>query len=162
MYSRILVPIDNSAQSERGLVEAIALARTLGSALRLVHVVDLRSMIRGVAAGYMPPPALVDEWKADGEALVAKAVERARQAGVSAGSVVICNEALRVCDALLEEAGKSRADLIVMGTHGRRGLTRLVLGSDAELVLRNSPVPVMLVREDGPKAGSTRSPESVA
>jgi nucleotide-binding universal stress UspA family protein len=58
----------------------------------------------------------------------------------------MCDPTLRVCDAILEEAKRSKAELIVMGTHGRRGLTRVALGSDAELVLRESAVPVLLVR----------------
>jgi nucleotide-binding universal stress UspA family protein len=65
---------------------------------------------------------------------------------VEADGVVQCDPGLRVCDMNLQEAENARSDLIVMGTHGRRGLRRLVLGSDAELVLRESPVPVLLVR----------------
>jgi nucleotide-binding universal stress UspA family protein len=146
MYSHILVPIDDSAPAERGLNEAIGLARALGSHLHMLHVVDLRALISS-GAGYAPAPQLIDDWKAMGELLVAKAVEQARQEGVAADSTVLCDPALRVCDAILEEARRAGAELIVMGTHGRRGLTRIALGSDAELVLRESPVPVLLVRQ---------------
>jgi len=145
MYSHILVPIDDSAPAQRGLYEAVVLAHALGSQLHFLHVVDLRALISS-GAGYIPTEELLDDWNAAGELLVAKAVERARQEGVAADSAVVCNPALRVCDAILEEAKRSNAELIVMGTHGRRGLTRLALGSDAELVLRESPVPVLLVR----------------
>lgn len=147
MYAHILVPIDHSALAQRGLAEAIALARVLGSTIHLVHVVDIRALIHGVA-GYSPSQQLIEEWKGMGEVLVAKAVAQVREAGVKADSVVRCDPALRICDAILEEAKTSHAELIVMGTHGRRGLTRLVLGSDAELVLRSSPVPVMLLRSE--------------
>jgi nucleotide-binding universal stress UspA family protein len=54
----------------------------------------------------------------------------------------------RVADVVVEEAAKSGCDLIVMGTHGRRGFSRLALGSDADLVVRSSPVPVLLVRNE--------------
>lgn len=145
MYSRILVPIDDSAPAQRGLYEAVVLARALGSQLHFLHVVDLRALISS-GAGYAPVPQLIDDWKATGELLVAKAVERAREQGVAADSAVMCDPTLRVCDAILEEAKRSKAELIVMGTHGRRGLTRVALGSDAELVLRESAVPVLLVR----------------
>jgi len=145
MYSHILVPIDDSAPAQRGLDEAIGLAHALGSQLHVLHVVDLRALISS-GAGYMPTQQLLDDWKAMGELLVAKAVERARQQGVTADTAVMCDPALRVCDAILDEAKRSKAELIVMGTHGRRGLTRIALGSDAELVLRESPVPVLLVR----------------
>jgi nucleotide-binding universal stress UspA family protein len=146
MYSHILVPIDDSAPAERGLNEAIGLARSLGSHLHMLHVVDLRALISS-GVGYAPAPQLIGDWKAMGELLVAKAVEQARQEGVAADSTVLCDPALRVCDAILEEARRAGAELIVMGTHGRRGLTRIALGSDAELVLRESPVPVLLVRK---------------
>jgi nucleotide-binding universal stress UspA family protein len=146
MYSRILVPIDDSAPAQRGLYEAVALARVLGSQLHFLHVVDLRALI-SCSAGYAPAPQLIGDWKAMGELLVAKAVEQARLQGVAADSAVMCDPALRVCDAVLEEATRSKAELIVMGTHGRRGLSRVALGSDAELVLRESPVPVLLVRQ---------------
>jgi nucleotide-binding universal stress UspA family protein len=146
MYSHILVPIDDSAPAERGLNEAIGLARSLGSHLHMLHVIDLRALISS-GAGYAPAPQLIGDWKAMGELLVAKAVEQARQEGVAADSTVLCDPALRVCDAILEEAWRAGAELIVMGTHGRRGLTRIALGSDAELVLRESPVPVLLVRQ---------------
>ena len=146
MYSRILVPIDDSAPAQRGLYEAVALARVLGSQLHFLHVVDLRALI-SCSAGYAPAPQLIGDWKAMGELLVAKAVEQARLQGVAADSAVMCDPALRVCDAILEKATRSKAELIVMGTHGRRGLSRVALGSDAELVLRESPVPVLLVRQ---------------
>jgi nucleotide-binding universal stress UspA family protein len=145
MYSHILVPIDDSAPAQRGLTEAISLARAIGSQLHMLHVVDLRALITS-GAGYAPAPQLTADWKAMGELLVAKAVEQARLQGVAADSAVTCDPTLRVCDAILEEAKRSKADLIVMGTHGRRGLTRVALGSDAELVLRESQVPVLLVR----------------
>jgi nucleotide-binding universal stress UspA family protein len=70
----------------------------------------------------------------------------AKSRGVNADSALQCDPGLRVCDLILQEAASAKAGLIVMGTHGRRGLSRLTLGSDAELVLRESPVPVLLVR----------------
>ncbi len=145
MYSRILVPIDGSATSQRGLEEAMALARQLGSALHLLNVVDARLLIAEVSA-YAPPDQLLDDWRAAGGRLVADAAALARAQGLTADSVVRCDPGLRVCDMILQEAKTSSAGLIVMGTHGRRGLKRLALGSDAELVLRESPVPVLLVR----------------
>jgi nucleotide-binding universal stress UspA family protein len=149
MYAHILVPIDHSALAQQGLAEAIGLAHALGSKIHLIHVVDLRALIHG-AAGYTPPEDLINEWKSMGEVLVAQAVDKVQQAGLKADSVVRCDPALRISDAILAEARACGAGLIVMGTHGRRGLTRLVLGSDAEMVLRESPVPVLLVRSQNP------------
>jgi nucleotide-binding universal stress UspA family protein len=149
MYERILVPIDGSATAQRGLDEAIALADRLESTLHLLHVVDARLLIAEVSV-FAPPNQLLDDWRAAGEKLLAEALERARAGGVKAESALRCDPGLRVCDLILAEARSATAGLIVMGTHGRRGLRRLTLGSDAELVLRESPVPVLLVRaQDG-------------
>ncbi|MBW8831083.1 MAG: universal stress protein [Burkholderiales bacterium] len=145
MYSRILVPIDGSPTSQRGLDEAIALAARLDSALQLLNVVDARLLIGEVSAS-LPPDKLLEDWRAAGDRLVSAAVERARSKGVAAVGAVRCDPGLRVCDAILQEAKNTDASLIVMGTHGRRGLKRLALGSDAELVLRGSAVPVLLIR----------------
>jgi nucleotide-binding universal stress UspA family protein len=151
MYARILVPIDSSPTSQRGLDEAIALAARLGSSLRLLHVVDPRMLVAEMAAFAPPAPALEAEQQA-GESLLAAALARAQVAGVDADTALRCDPGLRVCDLIVQEARQAGAELIVMGTHGRRGLRRLTLGSDAELVLRESPVPVLLVRSAEPSA----------
>lgn len=148
MYARILVPIDGSRVAARGLDEAIALARRLGSTLHLLNVVDAHMLIAEVSR-YAPPEQLVEDWRIAGERLVPEAVERARSQGVAAEGRVASDPALRVYELILLAARRTNAELIVMGTHGRRGLARLTLGSDAELVLRGSPVPVLLVRGPG-------------
>lgn len=156
MYSRILVPLDGSPPSQHGFDEAMALAKQLGSSLQLLNVVDARLLVAEVSA-YLPPDRLLDDWRAAGERLVSEAVENARSKGLVAEGAVRCDPGLRVCDIIVREAVACGAELIVMGTHGRRGLRRLALGSDAELVLRESPVPVLLVR--GPEvAEETGSP----
>jgi len=146
MYARILVPIDGSPTAQRGLEEAIRLAKRLGSTLHLINVVDARLLFSEVSA-YVPPENLLKDWRAAGERLVAEAAQSAREGGVTVESAVRCDPGLRVCDMILQEARDAKVELIVMGTHGRRGLRRLALGSDAELVLRESPVPVLLVHE---------------
>ena len=145
MYDRILVPVDGSPTAQRGLDEAVALARRLGAALHVLNVVDARLLIAEVSV-YAPPDQLLEDWRAAGEKLIADAVAAARAQGVAADGVVRCDPGLRVCDLILQEAKDAGAGLIVMGTHGRRGFSRVALGSDAELVLRESPVPVLLVR----------------
>ncbi|WP_161974507.1 universal stress protein [Piscinibacter terrae] len=150
MYSRILVPIDGSPTSQRGLDEAIALASRLGSSLRILFVVDARLLI-GTASVYMPPDQLLDDWRKDGERLVADAHDRARAKGVASDTAVRCDPRCRVCDLIVNEAQDCDAGLVVMGTHGRRGLKRVAMGSDAELVVRECPVPVLLVRDPAPE-----------
>lgn len=146
MYSRILVPIDGSPTAQRGLEEAMALAKRLGSTLHLINVVDARLLFSEVSA-YVPPESLLQDWRTAGERLVAAGAQSARDAGVAVESAVRCDPGLRVCDMILQEARDAKVELIVMGTHGRRGLRRLALGSDAELVLRESTVPVLLVHD---------------
>lgn len=151
MYARILVPVDSSPTAKRGLDEAIALASRLGSALQLLHVVDPRLLMSELTAFAPPAPAVEQEQRA-GEALLADCLQRARAAGVVAEGRLRCDPGLRVCDLIVQEARQSGTALIVMGTHGRRGLRRLTLGSDAEMVLREAPVPVLLVRSAEPDA----------
>jgi nucleotide-binding universal stress UspA family protein len=152
VYTCILVPIDHSAQGQRGLEEAIKLAAALSAKIRLVHVVDLRALVHGVSS-YVSAEQLIEDWTAAGERLIAESAARVREAGVTVESVVCSDPALRICDAIVDEATRSKAELIVMGTHGRRGVSRLLMGSDAELVLRESPVPVMLVRSGDTQPG---------
>ena len=152
MYSRILVPVDGSSTAECGLAEAIGLAARLGSSLHLLNVVDARLLFAEVSA-YAPPDQLIEDWRAAGQRLVDAAIAKAKAKGVAADGVVRCDPGMRVCDVILEEARQSGAELIVMGTHGRRGLSRVALGSDAELVLREASVPVLLVRQPAAAGG---------
>jgi nucleotide-binding universal stress UspA family protein len=145
MYPRILVPLDGSPPAAQGLVQALRLAHALGSTLQLLHVVDVRRLPAEVS-DQATPERLVDAWRRDGERLLAAAAEAARAQDVAVDATVRADPAQRVSDLIVDEARCVGAGLIVMGTHGRRGLLRLALGSDAEAVLRDSPVPVLLVR----------------
>jgi nucleotide-binding universal stress UspA family protein len=145
MYEKILVPVDGSPTSEIGLAEAIKLAKLTGARLTLLHVVDTAAMFI-VPEAAAAAASIFDTMRESGEALLAKARLETERAGVAAESALFETVAGRVSDLIVEEAGKRHADLIVMGTHGRRGVGRVLLGSDAELVVRNAPVPVLLVR----------------
>jgi nucleotide-binding universal stress UspA family protein len=145
MYSRILVPLDGSKTAALGLREAIRLAKDQGAALRIVHVVDKMAIIGVAEAGMNPRPVLA-RLARSGRAVLDAARRSAKKAGVNADTAFHEPVTKRVADEVLREAKKWRADLIVMGTHGRRGVPRLVLGSDAEQVVRLAEVPVLLVR----------------
>ncbi|HJV60302.1 MAG TPA: universal stress protein [Albitalea sp.] len=147
MYQRILVPLDGSATAERGLREAIGLAAEHQATLHLMHVVDDFPMMIGTVS----IEGVEDTRKQlhrQGELLLAKAHSAAREAGTMAETVVREVTRESIADAIVDEARSAGCDLIVMGTHGRRGLSRLTMGSDAELVVRSSPVPVLLVRQE--------------
>jgi nucleotide-binding universal stress UspA family protein len=82
-----------------------------------------------------------------GERSIGDATELASKKRLSADSLLLPRRGRHVSDVILSTAKKWRADLVVMGTHGRRGLNRLLLGSDAERVLRGTPIPLLLVRD---------------
>ena len=146
MYQRILVPVDGSATSDKGLDEAIKLAKLTGASLRLIHVVDVMMFATGFETYGAFADDVVPRMQEVGEKLVEQARSRVAAAGVKVDSVLFDTLALRVSDAVNEQARAWGADLIVIGTHGRRGVGRFLLGSDAEQILRTAPVPVLLVR----------------
>lgn len=145
MYRKILVPLDGSDFAAQGLDHAIELARTCGAPLCLLHVIDTYPM--GMEwADAMAWRNLVDGWRTQGQALLDAARARAEGAGVAAETVIVEFPPRRVADTIVAQAQAHGCDLIVMGSHGRRGIGRMLLGSDAELVLRTSHVPVLVVR----------------
>ena len=143
MYKRILVPVDGSPTSVRGLDEALKLARLTGASIRLVHVLDQLVFVGG------------DTYTVDVFGILKEAGERIMQEmkaravatkGIEVSTFVSDVLPGRVCDVVLEQAKAFDADLIVVGTHGRRGVGRLLVGSDAEQIVRHAAVPVLLVR----------------
>lgn len=148
VYRRILVPIDGSDTANRGLAEAIKLAKDQKAALRLLHVVDQAALVRYPEAtlyGADLPKALEQQ----GQEILAQAEAVVRKQGLKVDTV-FHRKLARVADVIIQQAKKWPADIIVLGTHGRRGVDRLVMGSDAELVVRTSPVPVLLIRPKTP------------
>ena len=145
-YKRILVPVDGSPTARLGLREAIRLARGQKAAVHLVHVVDgYHVAMMGVEGGaYIGE--LLESLERSGRRLLRAAEAQVRRAGVPVRTALLENSLGPAADAIVRQARKSGADLIVIGTHGRRGVSRVLMGSDAEQVVRNSPVPVLLVR----------------
>ena len=153
MYQRILVPVDGSATSNQGLDEAIKLARLTGARLRLINVVDELSFATGAAAGFSVYTVdVLESLRQAGQDILQAASQRVQQGQVGVESALFECFDRRVSDLIVDEASKWHADLIVLGTHGRRGVRRLVLGSDAEQILRSATVPVLLVRSVAPAA----------
>jgi nucleotide-binding universal stress UspA family protein len=149
MYKRILVAVDGSATSLRGLDEAIKVAKSTRAQLLLVHVVNEIVMTpEYVPAAYYD--RIFQSLRETGLKLLEQAAAQVRRADLSCEQKLVEIAGARVADEIVKQAREWPADLIVMGTHGRRGLNRLALGSDAELVLRLSSVPLLLVR-DGPE-----------
>ena len=160
MYKKILVPVDGSATSMRGLQEAIKLAKLTGARLRLMHVVDSISFATGMEAATMVSSEMLQLVRESGAQVLKKAQALVEKAGVQADTVLCDSFAGRVCDHVIEQAAAWGAGLIVLGTHGRRGFGRMLLGSDAEMVARLATVPVLLVRakEPAPTDDAKRAP----
>lgn len=150
MFRRILVPIDGSSTSNRGLEEAIGLAKDQKAKICLLHVIDELIVPTGPDGMMYMPPSYLDEYvrslRSGGKKLLARAEAKVRKRGIAVETVLRETLGHRVADLIIKQAKRWRADVIVLGTHGRRGVSRLVMGSDAELVVRETPVPVLLVR----------------
>jgi nucleotide-binding universal stress UspA family protein len=146
MYAKILVPVDGSPTSDLGLAEAIKLARLTGARLCLLHAVDMLSLSMTAEASMLSSPTLFELLRESGQEIVARAKAQAAQAGIAAETVLLDRLGTRVADLVVDESRRWGAELIVIGTHGRRGVGRLVMGSDAEQIVRHAPVPVLLVR----------------
>lgn len=150
MFKRILVPIDGSPPSNLGLREATRIAKDQKAVLYLVHVVDQGVVTQGLDGMTYVSAEHVDEFldalRKEGKAILAKAEGKLKKQAIKCHSALIETIGHAVSDAIIEQARKCHADLIVLGTHGRRGLARIVLGSDAEGVVRATRVPVLLMR----------------
>jgi len=146
MYKRILVPLDGSEPSTLGLTDAIGLAAALGATLRLVHFVDQFRPLPGLA-GHATYVELLAKTKVEGEQFLQAGLQRAQAAGVKAESALLSLPNGKLSDVIAADATNWGADLIVIGTHGRKGIERILWGSDTAGVVRGSPVPVLIVHE---------------
>lgn len=146
MYNHILVAVDGSDTSNLALQEALKLAKELHATLRIVNVVDVTAAYSDAAAPYAFEYQKALE--AGGEKVIRDASAVAHTAGVEfdVKSIVIDRLGQHVYDAIDDEAKRWPADLVVIGTHGRRGVRRLILGSVAEGLARISSKPVLLIR----------------
>ncbi len=150
MYQKILVPIDGSPTSDQGLAEATGLAREMGSKMRLIHVVDQLSIMTSMAGSMTFTSEALEAMKKAGEEVLQKARAAVTQESIVVDTRLLDNFNGTVSDLVAKDAREWGADLIVLGTHGRRGVRRVLLGSDAEQILRSSQVPVLLVRAQSP------------
>lgn len=146
MYRNILVAVDGSHTSEMALQEAIKLARDLNGNLRIVHAVEMVNL--NFDSEFPDPNEIWETMRKSGEAILAKAQAAAREAGIAAETRLIEIDTLgrRIPEVIAEEAQSWPADVIVIGTHGRRGISHLFMGSVAEGVVRVASTPVLLIR----------------
>ncbi|HEY8051005.1 MAG TPA: universal stress protein [Ramlibacter sp.] len=143
-YRRILVPVDGSPTSNKALVAALNIARDGDGQLRIVHVVDEVAHLTGFEASSMILAAAMQA----AERVLADAAEIAKASGVTADVKLLDQPGERLGVLVAKEAQQWEADLVVVGTHGRRGFERMLVGSGAEQIIRLAPVPVLVIRGD--------------
>jgi nucleotide-binding universal stress UspA family protein len=144
MYRNILVPVDDSAASMEGVEQAVDLAKALGSRIKLVHVINRTPwMALGVEPASMEE--LVCQIHDASESMLRRVEKEVRASGVDVDAKLIEAFGERVGEFVVAQASSWPADLIICGTHGRRGVHRILMGGDAEYILRHSPVPVLFI-----------------
>jgi len=147
MYRRILVASDGSELAQRAASSAIGLANSTGAELIALNVVPCypTSFFEGGSSIPVEEIARTErQWSDQGRSIVAALVQQATDAGVKAHGAIAHSDL--VGEAILAAARKHEADLIVMASHGRKGLQRLLLGSETQHVLAQGSVPVLVVR----------------
>ncbi|WP_136600858.1 universal stress protein [Salinigranum halophilum] len=141
MYDTILLPTDGSGPSEAARDHAVGLASAYDATLHVVYVVDDEAL----RAARIDSDVVVEGFETEGETLVSEVATMAAEAGVDCETAVAHGHPHEV---ILEYATEHGVDLIVMGTHGRHGVSRFLLGSVTERVVRTSNVPVLTVRSE--------------
>ncbi|MGP6156632.1 MAG: universal stress protein [Vulcanimicrobiaceae bacterium] len=143
-FERILVPVDGSEPCRAAIDVALDVAASSAGHVIFCHVLDTRELYDKAALyGYDPRPLLA-KMRDEARDMLDPAESRAATRGIACESVIVEG---RFVDAILSTATARSADLIVMGTHGRRGFARVFVGSTTEGVLRQAGVPVLVVRE---------------
>lgn len=149
MYARILIATDGSDLADRALDHALQLAKLAGSEVTIVTVTEPATIVGGgyasVAGGVVDPiPELIEAQDKAARELLERAAKRAADQGVTAKTVLVDNSF--AAEGIVATAAQIDAELIVMGSHGRRGLNRLLLGSQTNNVLAHTKIPVLVTR----------------
>lgn len=147
MYEKILVATDGSSLSKKAVVSAISLAALTGATLVALKVVPRypQSYFEGGLALQAAEVGRIEQqWADEGQAVVEEVRRLAELQGVKAKALTIKSDV--VSDAIIAAARKHKCDLIVMASHGRKGVKRLLLGSETHQVLTHSHIPVLVLR----------------
>ena len=148
MFRRILVAVDGSDTANKALAAAIHLAKEMNGRVRLVHVIEELGYLIGFDqyAGYAGD--LIKIMHDTGNEILEGGLAVAQAASVEADCMLYDKAGERLADAISDAAKRWDADLIVVGTHGRHGVGRILMGSGAEQITRLAPVPVLVVRAE--------------
>ncbi len=147
MYQRILVATDGSTLSKKAVTSAISLAQLSGAelvALKVVPRYPQSYFEGGLALPLSDINKIEKQWASQGQAVVDAVAKAAKTKGLTAKAVVVKSDL--VSEAIIATAKKNKCDLIVMASHGRKGIKRLLLGSETQQVLTHSHTPVLVLR----------------
>ena len=145
MFDRILIPTDGSDQAKPAVEMALGLAETHGATLHVLFIVDQPTTVSGMGEGFSGLDDLLDALEERGHQATTAIVERAREQDIETTAAVRRGNPH---DDILSYAEDNDIDVIVMGTHGRTGVKRALLGSVTENVVRHSEIPVLTVHRD--------------
>lgn len=147
MYGKILITTDGSPLSKKAVTNGLALAESLGSEVVIVRVVG-RYMSSYFEGGYVLPSEDIEriekQWSDEAQASLDVMKKLAIRVGIPAKTLVV--RANNVADAIISTATKNKCHLIVMSSHGRRGIKGILLGSETQHVLTHSKIPVLVLR----------------
>lgn len=151
MYKKILIAVDGSETSKKALDAALQMAKESGGRVQLIHVVNELSYFSGYESYGAQLAEVIEIAQKVGHKILDDAMDAATVAGVAAERVFVKKYGEALGDSVAAAATRFGADLIVVGTHGRRGMGRLLLGSGAEQIIRFAPIPVLVVRTPAAK-----------
>ncbi|MBX3679357.1 universal stress protein [Cognatazoarcus halotolerans] len=146
MYQHILISVDDSHTSGKALEKAIEICKGSAATLEIVHAVDESIFAHIRETTLIDKGAALKAVMLEGEETLAKAVKVATDAGLSPKSQLLSSNTLHAADQVAAHVAKSDADLLIVGSHGRRGIQRMLLGSVAEKLLRKVEISVLVVR----------------
>jgi nucleotide-binding universal stress UspA family protein len=147
MYKRILVPTDGSALSKKAVRAAVDLASAVGAEVVALNVVPRYPMSYfegGMTVSAAEMARVEKQWADKGQEIAGEVGKMAEKAGVAAKAITVRSDL--VAEAILSAAKKNKCDVVVMASHGRKGLKRLLLGSETQHVLTHGTVPVLVLR----------------
>lgn len=146
MYRQILVPVDGSDTANKALQAALELAKDSGGRVRAIHVMEEVAYASNFNQFGVYTEELLNAMQEAGKGILQDAMTRAQSAGVAADTLLFDSVSGRLAEVVANAAREWNADLIVVGTHGRRGVGRMLMGSGAEQIIRLAPVPVLVIR----------------
>ena len=153
MYKRIMVAVDESFMTSQVMETAIELAKATGAQVAICHAIDETILAQREVAMMLPNSVGKTEarMRLGAEGFLDKLLQTVRSAGVEAEIKLVESEQKHVSDMLIDAAGEWQADLLVVGTHGRRGIERFFVGSVAERLVRKGQTSLLLVRGEEPE-----------